>query len=155
MNQAQVPQELPPESGVGETTSSEPPSIPRWVQVVAGLVLLPITLLSMVGALSIFGIPKVQASAVLQFFTALICLLCLWAVILAFRLLFGVKGKYGLMGPLALRIVAISAVGLVAASPFSGVWAEQPLRTALLCAIYLAAAVRCWKVASHRSRSVA
>lgn len=45
--------------------------IPRWAQIAAGVVLLPLALLCVVGAISIFGIPKVQSDPVLQLFAGL------------------------------------------------------------------------------------
>lgn len=135
--------------------SPESPSIPRWVQIIAGLVLFPFTLLCTVGAISIFGIPKVQSDPLLQLLAAVISLLCCWAVVLTFRLLFGLKGRHGLMGPFALRIVAVAAIGLVIGGLFTGVWAEHPARTAVLSVSYVLCAIRLWQIADHRMRNVA
>ena len=76
----------------------EMPTIPRWAQVTAGIVLLPLALLCVVGAVSIFGIPKVQGDPVLQLFAALWSLLCLWAVVLSVRLILGLRGRFGFFG---------------------------------------------------------
>jgi hypothetical protein len=130
--------------------SPESPSLPRWVQIIAGLVLLPFTLLCVAGAASIFGIPKVQDDPLLQLLAAFICLLCLWAVALSFRLLFGIRGKYGLIGPFALRAIAGAALALIIGGFFSGVWNEHPLRSALLSVSYILIAIRLWQVAAYR-----
>jgi hypothetical protein len=155
MPQSQSPEERlsEPPADLGWSPESSP--VPRWVQILAGLLLFPFSLLCLAGSVSIFGIPKVQSDPLLQLLAAAICLLSLWAVILSFRMLFGLKGKHGLMGPMALRIVAVSAVGLVIGSLFSGVWVEHPIRTPLLCLSYVLCAIRLWQVANHRSRRVA
>ncbi len=135
--------------------NSEELSIPRWVQIPVGILLLPVTLLCVVGAISIFGIPKVQGDPLLQLVTAVICALCLWAVVLAVRLIFGLRGRYGLMGPVALRIGAIVAVGLVVGGAFAGVYVEHPVRGSILATAYIAVSIRLWRLAAHRSRRAA
>ena len=150
MNHMHPPEGHPQEPDL----SPESPSIPRWGQIVAGVLLLPLTLLCMVGAVTIFGIPKVQSDPLLQLLAAVISLLCLWAVSLAVRLILGLKGK-GLMGPVALRIAATVAIGLVIGGLFTGVWMEHPFRSAVLSISYVLIAIRLWKVADYRSRSVA
>lgn len=155
MEQPSSPDPEGADVGPGGAPDFNPASIPRWGQVVAGVLLLPIALLSSVGAASIFGIPKVQGDPRLQLLAVAICLLCLWTVVLAVRLIFGLQGRYGLMGPLVLRIISITAVCLVIGGLFTGVWREYPFRTALLSIIYIMVAVRTWKVADYRSRSVA
>ena len=134
---------------------SEELSLPRWVQIPVGILLLPVTLLCVVGAISIFGIPKVQGDPLLQLVTGVICALCLWAVVLAVRLIFGLRGKYGLMGPVALRIGAIVAVGLVIGGAFTGVYVEHPVRSVILAVVYIAVSIRLWRLAAHRSRRAA
>jgi hypothetical protein len=134
-----------------EVPSIEEPSLPRWAQIVAGVVLLPLTALSVVGAVSIFGIPKVQADALLQLLAGAIVLLCLWAVSLSVRLLLGLKGRRGLFGPIALRVIAVCAVGLVIGGVFTGVYVTHPLRSALLAISYLLISVRLWQLAAQRA----
>lgn len=129
----------------------EEPSVPRWVQVLAGVALFPITLLCLVGAISIFGIPKVQADPFLQLFAGLWSVLCLWALVLSVRLILGIRGKYGLLGPVALRIAAVVAVGLVIGGVFTGLYVEYPVRSTLLAITYVVVAVRLWRLATHRS----
>jgi hypothetical protein len=134
-----------------EVPDIQEPGLPRWAQILAGVVLLPITALSVVGAVSIFGIPKVQAEPMLQPFAGLIVFLCLWAAVLAIRMLFGIQGKYGLFGPVALRIIAIVAVGLVIGGAFTGVYVEHPVRSTVLALSYAAIAIRLWQLAAQRA----
>jgi hypothetical protein len=126
-------------------------SLSRWVQGLAGLVLLPLIALSVVGAISIFGIPKVQSDPLLQLLAGAIVLLCLWAASLAGRLLFGLKGRHGLFGPFALRTVAVVAVGLVIGGIFTGVYVTHPVRSAVLAISYVLVAWRPWQMAAQRA----
>jgi len=147
-------EEVPHAPTVPHDQSPESPALPRWVQIVAGTVLLPLTLLSTVGAATIFSIPKVQSDPLLQLLAVVIFLLCVWAVSLSVRLLFGLKGK-GLFGPVALRVIAVAAVCLVIGGLFTGIWIDHPFRSAVLSISYVLVALRFWRVAAYRSRSVA
>jgi hypothetical protein len=134
-----------------ETSHSPEPGLPRWAQILAGIVLLPFTALSAIGAISIFGIPKVQADPLLQPFAGLIVFLCLWTAVLAIRMLFGIRGRYGLFGPVALRIIAVVAIGLVVGGAFTGVYLQHPVRSTVLAISYAAIAIRLWQLATQRS----
>lgn len=155
MNSAHPSGEHSSDPAVDDELAPAGDAIPRWAQVVTGLVLLPLSALCSIGAVSIFGIPKVQSDPLPQLLAAAICLLCVWAVVLATRLLLGLKGKYGLMGPFALRAISVVAIFLVVAGLFSEVLSEHPFRTAMLSACYVVIAVRLWKIASFRSSSIA
>ncbi|HEY7639986.1 MAG TPA: hypothetical protein VH814_09695 [Steroidobacteraceae bacterium] len=142
------------ESADRDDSTPESPALPRWVQVIAGLLLLPFTLLCTAGALTIFGVPKVQSDPLLQLVAGVISLLCLWAVSIAVRLILGLKGK-GLFGPLTLRIIAATAIGLVIGGLFTGIWVSHPFRSAALSICYVLIALRLWKIAAYRARGAA
>jgi hypothetical protein len=125
--------------------------IPRWAQIVAGIVLLPIALLCVVGAVSIFGIPKVRADPLLQLFAGFWSVLCIWALVLAIRLILGIRGRYGFFGPVALRISAAVAIGLVIGGLFTGIYVEHPVRGTLLAVAYAIGAAKLWRLAARRS----
>jgi len=118
-------------------------------------VLLPLALLCVVGAVSIFGIPKVQSDPVLQLFAGLWSLLCLWALVLSVRLILGLRGRFGFFGPVALRIAAATAVALVIAGAFTGIYVEHPIRASLLAITYVFIAIKLWRLATHRARRAA
>jgi hypothetical protein len=135
--------------------ASEELTLPRWLQVVVGLLLLPFSLLCLVGAVSIFGIPKVQGDPLLQLVAGVICALCLWVVVLAARLIFGLRGKYGFMGPVALRIGATVAIGLVIGGAFTGVYVEHPVRSVVMAVVYIVVSIGLWRLATYKSRRAA
>jgi hypothetical protein len=136
---------------VEEVPIVEEPILPRWAQFLSGLALLPIAALSVVGAISIFGIPKVQGDPLLQLFTGAIVLLCAWTALLAIRLLLGRRGKHGLFGPLALRMTAIAVVGFVIVGAITGAYVAHPVRGAALAIVYAFVAVRLWQLAARRA----
>lgn len=136
---------------LGAVPNSDEPGLPRWVQILAGLVLLPLAALSVVGSISIFGIPKVQADPLLQLLAGAIVLLCLWASSLAVRLLLGLKGRRGLFGPTALRVIAVVAIALVAGGFFTGIYATHPVRSVALSISYVLIAWRLWQMAARRA----
>mgnify|MGYP001281104601 CR=1 FL=1 len=155
MHQSHPPDRQVPTPALEGDWSPEPDDIPRWVQIIAGVVLLPIALLSTAGAISIFGIPKVKSDPLLQLVAAVICLLAVWSIVLAFRLILGARRRKWFFGPVVLRVSAVVAVGLVIGGAFSDVWGEHPVRTALLSISYVLLAIRFWSLAAYRSRSVA
>jgi hypothetical protein len=104
-----------------------------------------------VGAISIFGIPKVQSDPLLQLLAGAIVLMCVWAASLAVCLLFGLKGRRGLFGPIALRVIAVVAIGLVIGGFFTGVYVTHPVRSTVLAISYLLIAVRLWQIAARRA----
>ena len=136
---------------VPSDADAEPTALPRWIQVIAGLLLLPITLLCVGGALTMFTLPNVQTDPFLQLLTVVITLLCLWGVVIAVRLIFGLKGK-GLLGPFALRLMSAVAIGAVVGSFFTDIYTEAPVRAVALVIIYVALAVRLWRLAARRSQ---
>lgn len=54
------------------------------------------------------------------------------------------------MGPAALRVIAVGAVGLIIVGFFTGVWLEHPVRSGLLSVSYILLAIRLWQLAAHR-----
>lgn len=141
---------LPRKSKAAEA-AAEPATIPRWLQVIIGTLLLPLTLLCVGGALTIFTIPKVQADPLLQLLAAVISLLSMWGVMIAVRLIFGLKGK-GLLGPFALRVMSAAAIGLVVGSLFTDIYAEHPVRAIAFAVLYVVVAIWFWQLAARRSR---
>jgi hypothetical protein len=82
------------------------------------------------------------------------CALCLWAVVLSTRLIFGIQARHGLLGPAALRIAAVAAIGLVVGGAFTGIYVKQPLRSGILAASYVVVSIKlCWMAAYRAGRA--
>jgi len=109
-------------------------------------------LLCVIGAVSIFGVPRVQGDPLLQLFAALWSLLCLWAVVISVRLILGLRGRFGFFGPVALRIAAVAASALVVAGAFTGIYVEHPIRGGLLAITYVFISIKLWRLATQRAR---
>jgi hypothetical protein len=128
----------------------EPHQLPRWAQVIAGIVLTPIALLCVLGAGTIFTLPKVRGSPPLLLLAAAILLGTLWAVAVCVRLVLGAK-RVRLLGPHAMRIIAIGALGLVASGLFTGYYLQHRAVGGLLAISYVATARRLFALAKTRS----
>ena len=129
----------------------EPGQLPRWAQIIAGLFLTPVVLLCVVGAGTIFTLPKVRVSPPLLLLGAVVFLGTLWTLVVCVRLVFGIKRNFGLLGPSAMRIIAIGALGLVVSGFFTGYYWEHPAIGGILAISYVGAARRLFALANIRS----
>lgn len=130
-----------------QTTSG---GLRRWVQVLVGGLLTPLLLFCSAGAVTIFAIPKVQASLALLSLAALILLGCLWALQLCVRLVRGLKPGQELFGPWALRIIAATMMGLVLAAVLNGYLVQKPVVGGVMAVAYILGARRLWRMALLR-----
>jgi hypothetical protein len=118
--------------------------------VVAGVLLTPITLLCVIGSGTIFTLPNVRSSPPSLCLAAAITLGSLWTVSLCARLIFGWGRTAGLFGPLALRIIAIGALGIVISGLFTGYYTERPLVGGVMALSYVLVARRFWALGKFR-----
>jgi hypothetical protein len=80
--------------------------VPRWVQILAGVILALVTLFCALGSVTIFIGPN-DGSPIFTVVVGWILLLgCVWVFEKCFRLLTGRKNQGGLMSPNTLRIVS-------------------------------------------------
>jgi hypothetical protein len=129
----------------------EPRQLPRWAQVIAGLILTPVALLCVLGAGTVFTLPNVRRSPPLLLLGAAILLGTLWVAVVCVRLVFGVKRNVGLLGPWATRIIAVGALGLVVSGLFTGYYRQHPLVGGTLAISYVVTACRLFILANTRS----
>src|SRR5579864_469725 len=86
--------------------------LPRWVQVLAGLVLAVITLLCGFASITMLLVPN-EKSRFLPIVAGLILLLgCLWVFEKCFRLITGRRNQGGLMTPTTLRVISFFVLAL-------------------------------------------
>ena len=118
---------------------------------VAGVLLTPITLLCVIGSGTIFTLPKVQSSPPFLCLAGAITLGSLWTVSLCVRLIFGLRRTAGLFGPLALRIIAVAALGIVISGLFTGYYTERPVVGGVMALSYVLVARRFWALGRFRA----
>jgi hypothetical protein len=102
--------------------------VPRWVRVLAGLVLTLLTLLCGFASVSMLVVPN-DKSPILSIVVALVLLLgCFWVLEKCFRLLTGRKNRGGLMAPNTLRVISFFFLAL----PFTGLFTGYYRRMGLI-----------------------
>lgn len=99
--------------------------VPRWVQVLVGLVLALLTLLCGFASATMLVVPN-EKSPILTIIVGLILLLgCLWVFEKCFRLLTGRKNRGGLMAPNTLRVVSFFFLAPPVAGLFTGYYRKM------------------------------
>jgi len=117
-------QHMMEELQIPETPEKE---VPRWVQVLVGLVLALLTLLCGFASVMMLVVPN-EKSPILTILVGLILLLgCLWVFEKCFRLLAGRKNRGGLMAPNTLRVVSYFFLALPVAGFFTGYYRKMGL----------------------------
>lgn len=129
----------------------EPTQLPRWAQVTAGLALTPVTFFCVLGAGTIFTLPKVRGSPPLLLLGAAILLGTLWVAVVCVRMVFGLRRNVGLLGPWTMRTIAVGALGLVVSGLFTGYYRQHPFVGGTLAISYVVTARRLFGLANTRS----
>ena len=94
--------------------------VPRWVQILLGLVLALLTMLCVFASVTMLVVPN-EKSPVLAVVVGLVLLLgCLWVFEKCLRLVTGRKNRGGLMAPNTLRVVSLFFLALPVAGLFTG-----------------------------------
>ena len=131
----------------------EPPKLPRWAQIIAGLFLLPIALLCLAGSVVLVLAPSDKAPLLAISLGVVFVLICLWVLWLAVRLLANRPG-HGLLGSFALKASALLFFALPIGGIFTGYWREKPLIAAIQTLCYLVVATALWRLANRRKHAV-
>jgi hypothetical protein len=101
--------------------------IPRWVQVLAGLVLALLALFCGFASVTMLVVPN-EKSPIFTVVIGLILLLgCLWVLEKCFRLLTGRKNQGGLMAPNTLRVLSFFFLAPPVAGIFTGYYRRMGL----------------------------
>jgi hypothetical protein len=107
------------------------PSVPRWLQISIGLLLLPVTALCLIGAVLLVVKPPEKNPLLAVTIGSLMVLLSFWGLEKAVRLILGWRSRGGLMGPFALRVVGVFFLLL----PLAGFFTDHYARYGLLAVI--------------------
>jgi hypothetical protein len=117
-------------------TAAKQKEVPRWIQVLMGLVLALVTMLCVFGSVTMLVVPN-EKSPVLAVVVGLVLLLgCLWVFEKCFRLLTGRKNRSGLMAPNTLRVVSFFFLTLPVAGLFTGYYRKMGLVAILQAVMY-------------------
>ena len=117
-------QHMMEELQIPETPEKE---VPRWVQVLVGLVLALLTLLCGFASVMMLVVPN-EKSPILTIVVGLVLLLsCLWVLEKCFRLLTGRKNRGGLMAPNTLRVVSFFFLAFPVVGLFTGYYRKMGL----------------------------
>jgi uncharacterized membrane protein len=112
------------ELSIPETPEKE---VPRWVQVLVGLVLALLALLCGFASVMMLVVPN-EKSPILTIVVGLVLLLgCLWVLEKCFRLLTGRKNRGGLMAPNTLRVVSFFFLVFPVVGFFTGYYRKMGL----------------------------
>jgi hypothetical protein len=104
---------------------SQEKEVPRWVQILAGLVLALLTLLCGFASITMLVVPN-DKSPILTVVVGLILLLgCFWVLEKCFRLLTGRKNLGGLMTPSTLRVVSFFFLVFPVVGLFTGYYRKM------------------------------
>jgi hypothetical protein len=114
--------------------------LPRWIQVAAGIFLGLFALFCAFAAIDMVLLAGIKSSPspILAVGVVLILLLvCLWVLVKCFRLVTGRKKRGGLLGPAALRVVAVLLLIIPVAGLFTGYYREMGLIAILQGVMYV------------------
>jgi hypothetical protein len=112
---------------VGDELGLEPQEkeLPRWVRVLAGLVLGLFALLCGFASLSLLLVPDKQAPVLAVIVGLVLILGCLWILEKCFRLITGRKNRGGLMTPNTLQVLSFLLLILPIVGLFTGYYREM------------------------------
>lgn len=133
--------------------NGEPSKLPRWAQIIAGLLLFPIALLCLAGSVAVVLAPPDKAPRLAMSVGVVLALICLWVLWLAVRLLAN-RPSHGLLGPYALKAAALLLFALPIGGVFSGYWQERPLIAAVQTLCYLMVVNTLWRLSNRRKHAI-
>ena len=131
-----------------------PLTLPRWIAIPAGLLLLPIVVISMLGSAFLAADPPRANPIAAQLVGLVMLALCIWLATKCFRLILGRRSKHGgLFSPNALRVFSVLSLLMPLGGLFTGYIAEHPLRSIAVGSAYFGMAIGLWSLAATREKS--
>jgi hypothetical protein len=129
------------------------PSVPRWVQVSVGLLLLPITDFCLAAsAMPVIRPPEKNPTSAVTLGSVMV-LLSFWCVDKAVRLILGWRTHGGLMGPNALRVIGVFFLLVPLAGFITGHYARLGLLAVLQALAYVSVFFSLFALARTRSQA--
>jgi hypothetical protein len=128
----------------------EPDALPRWPQIIAGVLLLPPGLFLLAASIAMAIDPPPKSPVLAATIGLVFVMTCVWILALAVRLIADRPRRGGLMAPTELRICATLFMVLRAGAVFNGAHDELGLMTLVHSAFYLLIAGTLWGMARER-----
>jgi hypothetical protein len=129
----------------------EPKPLPRWVTIPLGIFLAPVTLICVIGSLSLLVAPNVPSTAITVSISSLFLAGSLWVFFLSLRLIFvNPKSKSKLISPNGLRAIALLFTAIPIISLVLGTFWEKPVVHCIMTIAYIGIVLRLWSMANER-----
>ena len=126
--------------------------VPRWVQLVAGLLLALVLVFCLAGSLALALSPNEKAPVAAPIVGTVMSVVSIWGLLLCYRLVTGRKVRGGLIGPTALRVIAWVFLLLPVGGVFNGYFETHTIRALLMTAAYISIFYGLRSLAAHREQ---
>ncbi len=137
-------------SDSGLPSEPENATLPRWVQILAGLFLLAVSLACLAGSVTLIFDPNDKAPVLRPIVGAVMSIACAWLIEKCIRLVFGIRTKGGLMAPRALRIIAWLFLLLPVGGVFSGYFLTHTIAAVIQTVAYISVFFGLHRLAAFR-----
>ena len=101
--------------------------LPRWIQILLGVALGPITILCLIVSVLVIIPPNKEASASIITIGLTMSIVSIWAFIKCIKMIFGKKVGTELLSPATIRIVSILFLLMPIGGIFAGDFKEKPI----------------------------
>ena len=132
----------------------EPKPLPRWITILLGMVLTPLTLLCVIGSSILLLAPNVPSTFLTISIGSLFLAGSLWVFYLSLRLLFvSPKSKGSFIAPIGLRVIAMVFAVIPIVSIIIGTFWEKPVIHSIMTVAYIGVVIRLWGIAKYRAEN--
>ena len=132
----------------------DPKPLPRWVTVPLGLLLVPFTLICVVGSATILIDPFVPPSIFTVSIGSIFLAGSLWVFYLSFRLVFSSpKSEKKFLSTFMLRVISLVFLAIPVVSIAVGTFWEKPIIHSIMTVGYIGVVIRLWAIGKHRENA--
>ncbi|QEI11229.1 hypothetical protein [Cellvibrio japonicus] len=125
--------------------------LPRWVTFPLGIILLPVTLVCVIGSSTLLFVPNIPPSFLTIAIGSIFLAGSLWTFYLSFRLLFvPPRGGTDFISPFGLRAIALVFAVIPIISLFLGTFWEKPIIHSIMTIAYIGIVIQLWGMAKQR-----
>ena len=132
----------------------DPKPLPRWVTVPLGLLLVPFTLICVVGSATILIDPFVPPSIFTVSIGSIFLAGSLWVFYLSFRLVFSSpNSEKKFLSTFMLRVISLVFLAIPVVSIAVGTFWEKPIIHSIMTVGYISVVIRLWAIGKHRENA--